>query len=1198
MAPKSARGFAASSQQGIDTESRFQALLPAVIGLLRGERRVTYRTLKYIHRLDDAALEEIRRELTFKRLAMDEDGEGLVWTGEVQSAVPPVPAVSSQPAVTESRLVRPSAAPDLPRLFSERDTPPNGPTGAPASAPATSLPNASVAIPEPSRKVPAAERRQLTVMFCDQVGSTDLSGRLDPEDLREVVRAYQETAAEVIERYEGHIAQYLGDGLLIYFGFPVAHEDDAQRAVYTGLGIPEAIARLNTRLEVDYGVELAVRIGIHTGPVVVGEIGGGGRHENLALGETPNIAARLEGLARPNTVVISDSTARLVQRTFALDTLGPQELKGVAEPMLVSRVLGPLEFRLSEDANIPAGTPFLVGRDEETGLLLRRWEQSKAGLGQVVLIRGEAGIGKSALIEMLRAQVHNEGLTRIVYRCSPYHTNSAFYPLITHLENVLRFERDDAPAVKLDKLERGLQGFTFPLDQVVPLMAALLAVELPEGRYLPLALTPQQQRQQTHDTLVAWLLEEAERQPALAVWEDVHWADPSTLEALSLLLDQTPTVPMLSVLTYRPEFTPPWSPRSHMTPITLNRLERPQVEALVGHLAGGKALPAEVVEHVVTKTDGVPLFVEELTKMLLESTLLSDQGNSYALTGPLSEMAIPDTLRDSLMARLDRLPTVRVVAQLGAILGREFEYDMLRVLTEMDDDTLQADLSQLVDAELLYRRGRPPRARYLFKHALVQDAAYASLLRSTRQHYHQRVADVLVERFPETAETQPELVAHHYTEANLPEHAVNYWQRAGQRAIARSAHAEAIAHLTKALDVLKGLSDTSKRSQYELDLQLALGQALIFIRGQAASEVGQAYNRARALCLKIGDDQQLFRILYGLWHFHIVRAELHTVRELSEELLRLAQRLDTPMYLHGAHFTMGGAWLLLGDFALACEHWEQSFTLYDSQQHQDNVFLFGFDLGVFSLCWQTHALWHLGYPDQALSMGQKALDLAESLAHPFSLAVTLDYVAMLHQFRREKRVAHEHTDAAIILCSQQGFAYYLAWARLMQGWSLTMPGHGEEGITQMRDGLEALRATGGQVRLSYYLSLMAESYGQAGQVEAGLSLLDEALTQVEKTEERWRVAELYRLKGDLLLQQDVSDVSQAESYFHQALDMARQQQAKALELRTAMSLGRLWQQQGKCHEARELLTDITSWFTEGLDTVDLQEATALLADLT
>ena len=654
----------------------------------------------------------------------------------------------------------------------------------------------------PVRPAPEAERRQLTVLFCDLVGSTQLSGQLDPEDLRAVVRAYQEAAAEVIQPYEGHIAQYLGDGLLVYFGYPAAHEDDARRAVHTGLGIVQAITTLNTRLAAQYGVELAVRLGIHTGPVVVGVMGGGGRHEHLALGETPNIAARLQALAPANAVVISAVTARLVQGTFALEDLGTHALHGVAEPMAVSRVRGLLATPSHDEEFVTAGVPVLVGREEESGLLRRRWEQSKAGLGQVVFVSGEAGIGKSALVEGLRAQVRAEGLPRMAFRCSPYHTTSALYPVITHIEHLLQFEPDDPPATRLAKLEAGLRPYRLPLAEVVPLLAGLLSVPLPAERYAALTLTPQQQKQQTLDALVAWLAAEAERQPVLVAWEDLHWADPTTLEVLGLVIEQAPTVPMLHVLTYRPEFSPPWPQRSHMTPLVLNRLERPQVEALIAQRAGGKTLPAEVVQHIVAKTDGVPLYVEELTKMLLASALLREEADQYVLTGPLRTVAIPDTLQDALMARLDQLNTAKEVAQLGAVLGREFAYELLQAIAPQDEDTLQAGLAQLVGAELLYQRGRPPRARYLFKHALIQDAAYASLLKSTRQQVHQQIAQVLEARFPALVETQPELVAQHYTAAGCTEQAVHYWQRAGQQASDRSANLEAISHLTTGIELL------------------------------------------------------------------------------------------------------------------------------------------------------------------------------------------------------------------------------------------------------------------------------------------------------------------------------------------------------------------------------------------------------------
>src|SRR5499427_6015651 len=632
-------------------------------------------------------------------------------------------------------------------------------------------------------KVPTeAERRQLTVLFCDLVGSTQLSSQLDPEDLRVVVRAYQEAAAAVIQQYAGHIAQYLGDGLLVYFGYPAAHEDDARRAVYTGLGIVEAIATLNTRLTAQYGVQLAVRLGIHTGPVVVGVMGGGGRHEHLALGETPNIAARLEGLAPANAVVISAVTARLVHGTFALEDLGTHTLRGVAEPMTISWVRGLLAMPSRDEEFVTAGVPLLVGREEESGLLRRRWEQSKAGLGQVVFVSGEAGIGKSALVEALRVQVRTEGMPRIAFRCSPYHTNSALYPMITHIAHLLQFAPDDPPATKLAKLEAGLRPYDLPLAEVVPLFAGLLSMPLPAEYYVALTLTPQQQKQQTLDALLAWMVAEAERQPVLVAWEDLHWADPTTLELLGLVIEQAPTASMLHVLTARPEFSPPWPQRSHMTPIVLNRLEHPQVEALITQRVGGKTLPAEVVQHIMAKTDGVPLYVEELTKMLLASPLLREEENHYVLTGPLRAVAIPDTLQDALMARLDQLNRAKEVAQLGAVVGREFPYELLQAIAPQDDTALQAGLTRLVGAELLYQRGRPPRARYIFKHALIQDAAYASLLKSTRQQVHQQIAQVLETRFSAPEQTQQELVDQHYTAAGCRKKAVVYWQQAGQQA--------------------------------------------------------------------------------------------------------------------------------------------------------------------------------------------------------------------------------------------------------------------------------------------------------------------------------------------------------------------------------------------------------------------------------
>src|SRR5215813_9116873 len=882
----------------------FEEILDQAIAMLQRRGRLTYGALKRQFSLDDAYLEDLKAELIEgQRLAIDEEGRVLVWTGRAD-----VPSLTTSPP------------------------PPLGPL------PVTSDVQSSQVPPPPA--VPAsadAERRQLTVMFCDLVESTALATQLDPEDLREVVRAYQETAAAVIQRFDGHIAQYLGDGLLVYFGYPQAHEDDARRAVRTGLGIVETLGALNARLAPHQGVQLAVRIGIHTGVVVVGEMGGGSRQEQLAMGETPNVAARLQGLAAPDTVVISPTTFRLVRGYFTCQDLGLHSLKGLAAPLQAYRILGESAAQSRLDAAGATGLTPLVGRDSEVALLLERWTQSQDGTGQVVLLRGEAGIGKSRLVEVLREHVISAGATRIMFRCSPYHQHSALYPVIDHLQRFLQWQRDETPEAKFDTLERVLRTYHLPLEEVLPLFAALLSVPLPE-RYPPLNLTPQRQRQKTHEALVAWLLEEAERQPVLAVWEDLHWADPSTLDVLSLLLDQVSTARMLTLLTCRPEFRPPWATHAPVTQVTLNRLGRVQAEAMLPSLTGEKPLPPEVVEQVIAKTDGVPLFVEELVKMILESGLVQEQVGRYVLTGPLPPLAIPATLHDSLMARLDRLSTARELIQLGAVLGREFAYDLLQAVASVDETTLQQGLARLVEAELVYQRGLPPRSRYIFKHALIQDAAYQSLLKSSRQQYHQRIAQVLEAQFSDTALLQPELVAHHYTEAGLSAQAGLYWQKAGQRAVERSAHLEAIAHLMQGLETLAVLTDTPERSKLELGLQITLGPALMASKGIGAPEVGRAYARARALCRHMSDTTQLFPVLWGLWIFHLARAEYKAAQELTAQLFILAQGVHTPALLLEAHLAQGVTCFWLGELSPARAHFSHSLALYDPQQHRTHAF--------------------------------------------------------------------------------------------------------------------------------------------------------------------------------------------------------------------------------------------------------------------
>jgi class 3 adenylate cyclase/predicted ATPase len=1135
----------------------FYTALDQVVDLLRRRGRVSYRALKRQFALDDELLADLKAELRYARYPVVEDeDQGLIWTGETappSEHTPPPPRPETEHA-----------------LHSERP------------------------LTEP--RVPEAERRQLTVLFCDLVDSTALAGQLDPEEWREVVRAYQSTCAAVIQRFDGYIAQYLGDGLLIYFGYPQAHEDDARRAVRAGLGMVAAMQKLNARLMLERGIGLAVRLGIHTGLVVVGEIGGGGRHEQLALGETPNVAARLQGLAEPNTVVISAVTHRLVQGFFTADNLGTRTLKGVPEPMPVYRVLEESSAQTRLDVAATRGLTPLVGRESEVTLLLERWAQVKDSLGQVVLLSGEAGIGKSRLVEVVKERLADEPHVWLEWRCSPYYQHSALHPVIEHLHRLLRWRQDDSPQEKLRKLEGVLGPYGFSLPDVVPLLASLLLLPLPD-QYTALTLTPQRQRQKTLEAILVWLLEEARRQPVLLIVEDLHWVDPSTLEFLSLLIDQGPTARILTVLTCRQEFRPPWGFRAHLTSLTLGRLPRAQTEVMVERVAGGRALPDEVRRQVVAKTDGVPLFVEELTKMVLESGLLQEREGYYELMGPLAPLAIPETLHDSLMARLDRLATVKEMAQLGATLGRAFSYELLQAVSLLEDEILQPALEKLVEAELLYQRGVPPQATYLFKHALIQEAAYQCLLKSRRQQYHQRIARVLEGRFPEIAEAQPELLAYHFTEAGLMAQAFLYWQRAGQRAIERSANLEAIPHLRKGLEVLQTLPATAERSRHELALHIALGVPLIATKGYGDPEVEHTYRWAQELCQQVEEDTLRFQALRGIWNCRLVRAELPIARDLGVQLMRLAERVQDPALLVEVHRALGTTLLFLGELTEARIYLEQGIALYDPQHHRALAFRYGADPGIVCRLYAGWVFWLLGYPDQAGQKIEEGLILARELAHIFSLAFALNHAALIRMFLREAKTAGERADISIAFSTEQGIAQWLAQGTVLRGWALAMQGQGPEGTAEIYRGMAAWQATGAALTRPWYLAQLAEAYGQEGKVEEGLNTIAEALVPVNTTEERWWEAELYRLKGELLLACSAAHHTEAEACFHRSLDIARHQQAKSLELRAAMSLSRLWQQQGKRDEARELLTPIYGWFTEGFDTADLQEAKALLDNL-
>jgi len=1062
------------------------------------------------------------------------------------------------------------------------------PTPQPEVTP-TSAPTLAITAPE-------AERRQLTVMFCDLQGSTALSQQLDPEDLREVIRSYQEVCAGAVSRFEGHIAKYLGDGLLIYFGYPQAHEDDPQRAVRAGLAILEDMGRHNTSLKADKDLELTVRIGVHTGLVVAGEMGGGDTIESLAIvGETPNIAARLEGAAEPNSVAISDITAKLVQGFFLCETMGIHELKGISQPMEIFRVMQESGAQSRFDVTTATQLTPLVGREQEVGLLMDRWEQVEEGLGQVVLLSGEAGIGKSRLLQGIYEKLEGRPHWLLEHRCSPYHQNSPLFPIIESLERWLGFRKEDSSGERLQLLERRLEDYSVQITESVPLFAGLLSVPL-DDRYPQLNLSPQRQRQKTMELLVQLLVETASQQSVLAVYEDLHWADPTTLEFLGLLVDQVATAKVLAMFTFRPEFTPPWGSRGHLTQITLNRLPQRLATDMMARLTGGKELPEEVVTQIAAKSDGVPLFVEELTQMVLESGLLHEVDGRYELSGPLTALAIPSTLQDSLTARLDKLGEVKEVVQLAAVLGREFIYQLIQAVYHEDDAPLADHLRQLVTGEFLYQQGLAPEASYIFKHALIRDAAYNSLLISRRQQYHQQVAQVYEESFPGTVETQPELVAHHYTEAGLNEKAVSFWQQAGQIAMRRSAIIEAVNHFSKGLELLESLPDSPERVSQELALQITLGQCLTQTRGYTAPEAQQRFRRAQELIEQVGETSQYLQVLFGLFTYYLIRAEFQSAREVAEQNMEAAARTKEPYALEVAHLMMGCVLFYIGELTAAQEHLLQAMSRYELDEHRFLALTYSQEPTCTSLCFSARSLWLLGYSDQASARFQAAATLAQDVSHPFTLAFVNSFVATHHIWSGSIDLAIHHTDAVLDLAQDQSFASFQVFGSIFQGACWAHMDRTQEGIASLKQGIANMARMGAPISWSCFLSWLAEAHLIAGQVEDGLNALAEAFAHVNLTGERFWEAELYRIRGELLLSPGGSE-NEAEVSFNKALEVARRQSAKSLELRAAMSLTRLWQKQGKSAEARELLAGVYGWFTEGFDTPDLVDAKALLEGL-
>jgi class 3 adenylate cyclase/predicted ATPase len=1063
------------------------------------------------------------------------------------------------------------------------------------------LAGAAPAAPEPApgteRKTQdSAERRQVTVMFSDLVGSTALSARMDPEDLREVISAYQKCVAETVRRFGGFVAKYMGDGVLVYFGYPQAHEDDAERAVRAGLELVAAVARLKT------GAALQTRVGIATGLVVVGDlIGSGEAQERGIVGETPNLAARLQGIAEPNMLVIAEGTRRLLGNLFDLEDLGPKDLKGIAGPVRAWAALRASSAEGRFEALHASGLTALVGREEELELLLRRWSRAKTGEGQVVLLSGEAGIGKSRLTTALLERLASEPHTRLRYFCSSQHTDSAFYPIIGQMERAAGLAYDDTLHAKLDKLDAVLAPTT-----TSPQDAALFAemLSLPnDGRYPALDLAPELRRQRTLEALTSQLAELAGRQPVLMIFEDAHWVDPTSLEVFGRTVDRIKTLPVLLIVTFRPEFNAPWVGQSHVMSLTLNRLGVRETAAIIARLVGNKELPADVMAEIVERTDGIPLFVEEMTKAVLEA---ESEGEVRRTVGavPSPALAVPASLHASLMARLDRLGPAKEVAQIGAAIGREFSHALLAAVARKPEADLGSALDRLVGAGLLFRQGVPPHATYLFKHALVQDAAYGTLLREPRRALHARIAETLESQFAEIAESQPELLARHCTEAGLIDKAAGLWGKAGQRSLERSALVEAGEQLTRALDQIAALPATPALRREQIKLQVALITPLMHVKGYAAPEPKAAAEQARLLIEQaeaLGEPPEdpllLFSVLFGFWARSFVAFNGNVVRNLAARFLALAERQGATVPLMIGHRLMGSSLLLTGDMAQGRAHYDQSLALYDPAEHRPLATRFGTDVRVSTLSYRSTALWFLGYPDAALADADHALKHARDIGQAATLMYALFVASLTTILCGNYATATTQSDELVALADEKGALIWKAQGMLGQGRVLAMTGKASDAIQKLTSGITAYRSTGATVGVTWQLPFLAWAHAQLGQFDDAWRCIGEALTTVETTNVRWFEAYTRHIAGEIALMMTEPDAAKAEAYFEHALAVARAQQAKSWELRAAMSMARLWRDQGKRDEARSLLAPVYGWFTEGFETLDLKEAKALLDEL-
>ena len=1030
------------------------------------------------------------------------------------------------------------------------------------------------------------ERRHVTVLSCRLAGAATLATKAEPEDFGNTVRSFQGICTSVVTEWGGTITHFVGHEILALFGYPTGHEDDAERAVQAAL---ELVARVPELLS-SSGEPLQVQSAIGTGLVLIND-------NRTAIGEAIIVAGQLRTITPPNSVTVSARTRKLLGNMFVCGNPQQYKVEGISEPVTCYRVTGTRTVQSRFDPKSSEKLTQFVGRAYELQHLSTVWEAAKSGKGQVVLLCGEAGIGKSRICKAWSDSIAPEPHITLRLQCSPYHVNSPFHPVIKQLEHAAGFERDDSPELKLQKLKKLLSQAGAATLADTALFATLLSIPT-GGVFSSPNLAPHRQRDLTISALRRQLLGLALTRPVILKVADVHWADSSTLELLDRCIASVKTAHVVVVCTFRPEFFPQWLNEPHVTMVHLDRLSRTQTEVMISDLSGGKELPYGVVERIITKADGIPLFVEELTKAVLESGLLDVADHHCAMSSSSASGIIPATLQGSLTARLDKLGFSKEIAQIAAVIGREFSYHLLAAVASSDEHSLQAALSQLAACQLIVMRGEPPTSTHIFKHALVQDAAYATMVRSKRQELHSRIANALVVGCPETVETQPELVAHHFAEAGLPERAIEYLQKAGRRAIERSANAEAIGQLTRARELLQSLPTGVERTRAALGLEVMLAQPMIAGRGYAATETRETLLRAKTLIDDLTDPSQKFAVLYGIWACLYVAGEVSKQLDAATEFLAEAEQQSDTGILCIAHRILGTAYLTTGKFARGLHHLERAQTLYASEHHLHYRHQYGQDIGAAALCYLSWALWHLGYVDQASAVAAQAMKHAEELAHPHTLVYTICHArGFMDLFRQHHEDIQSYGGLVTSLCTENRFSHWINCGRVLEGWAEVCQGNVDQGIAVLRAGMAAWQKAGARLWLPIFLTLEAEACAKSGRGQAALEAIEKALAVSEDTGECWAVPEILRAKARLLQATAQAEAGQVETILCHSLRIARAQQARCWELRASCDLARHWQAQDRVHDALELVQSIYDQFTEGFDTPDLRNAKALMESL-